>query len=215
MHKKSYKSKAYKRYPSVIEKKYLEFYNYNWNKIFNDSRELVVELGSAKAEFLINLAIRNPGRNFIGVELRSPRIWFGAKNSFLLQVPNIRFLQANVFDLEEYFLPDSLSEIWLTFPEPHPKKSRAKNRFTHSRFLKVYEKLLKPGGKVFLKTDNKKLYEFSLEEITNYPTAKILAQTDDLYNSEVRNKDNEILTGYERTFLGKGEKTHYIEFIFE
>ncbi len=215
MHRKSYKQEAVGRFPNVIHKEYLEAVSYDWKKIFNNSKPIGVELGCSKAGFLVAMALRRPDFNWVGLELRSPRIWFGAKAATHLQVPNIRFMQMNLLHFENYFRENSLREIWLTFPEPHPKKSRAKNRFTHRKFLEVYKKLLHPDGYVFLKTDNRKLYDFSVEEIENFPTAKILEKTENLYKSEYKNPYNSLLTGYERSFLKKGENTYYIKFTFD
>ena len=214
MHRKSYKQNAFERFPNVIHKNYLEKVSFDWEKLFNNSKPLGVELGCSKAGFLIAMALRRPDFNWLGLELRSPRIWFGAKAATQLQIPNIRFMQANISELENFFLPNSIQEIWLTFPEPHPKKSRAKNRFTHRRFLEIYRKLLRPEGAVFLKTDNPKLYDFSLQELSDFPCAEILENTENLYNSELKNPYNSLLTGYERSFLKKGEKTYYIKFTF-
>ncbi len=209
MYRKSYKIKVYDRYPHVVHKQYLQ--NKDWYRVFNNTYPLVLELGTAKGEFIITAALRRPKWNWIGVELRSARLYFAAKAAFLFKIPNVRFLQCAIAQLETYFPPQSIHQFWLTFPDPHPKKQRAKNRMTHPNYLKLYKKLLHPQGTLFLKTDNEKLYYFSLEAIQEVG-GKILAKTEDLYRSPLKDDLNTIITGYERTFLRQGAKIFYIAF---
>jgi tRNA (guanine-N7-)-methyltransferase len=115
--------------------------------------------------------------------------------------------------IASFFSKDEVSELWITFPDPQPQQSRERKRLTSPRFLDIYKQFLIPGGIIHLKTDNKPLYDFTLEVITENNYKKIYA-TDDLYHSDADNEILGIKTTYEKMFLEQGAKICYLKFSF-
>jgi tRNA (guanine-N7-)-methyltransferase len=186
----------------------------NWLKdYFKNDNPIVVELGCGKGEYTVGLAKKNPNKNYIGVDVKGNRLWTGAKEALDLGLKNVAFLRTRVDFIEKCFAENEISEIWITFPDPQPQKTRARKRLTHMLFLNRYKKLLKPGGIVQLKTDSTFLYEYTLEVIkeNNFP---LLFSTNDLYRNcpEGREELIEIKTHYEKLFTDKGEDIKYCSF---
>jgi tRNA (guanine-N7-)-methyltransferase len=117
--------------------------------------------------------------------------------------------------IENFFLPGEVDEIWLTFPDPRPKKRDIKRRLTSPRFIDLYKKLVKPQSYIRLKTDNTMLYEYTIEEMKGRPDITDFQCTPDLYNSELRAECFDIKTRYEEQFAAKGEKIKYLRFRFK
>ena len=139
---------------------------------------LILELGCGKGEYTLELARRNPDRNYVGVDIKGARLWRGAKTATQEGLPNVRFLRTRIEFITAYFAPGEVSEIWLTFSDPRPKSEN--NRLTSPGFLERYRKMLKPGGIVRLKTDSRFLYEYT-RAVIEANGLKILASTTDLY----------------------------------
>lgn len=160
-----------------------------------------LELGTGKGKFIRELAKREPGINFIGVEKYATVLLKAIPKD---EVPNLKFICDDVIKLNEYFKPHSIDKIYLNFSDPWPKKRHQGRRLTHHSFLELYYELLKEDGTIEFKTDNLGLFEFSLEEI---PLSKfrLVAKTYDLHNDSLLNKDN-IMTEYEEKFSSKGNK---------
>lgn len=145
-------------------------YNFNkyekgmWQKIFNNNLPITLELGIGKGRFLTELSKKNPKRNFIGIEKSQDILYQAAKKIQDEQIFNVKLMVYDINDLELIFAKGDINEIYLNFSDPWPKKRHAKRRLTHRKFLKKYKKILQPGGKIFFKTDNSDLFEFSLLE---------------------------------------------------
>ena len=130
----------------------------HWNeRMFDRPRPIVLELGCGRGEYTIDLALRNPDCNYIGVDIKGARLWKGAKYATEHSLPNVAFLRTRVEFIEAFFAPGEISEIWLTFSDPQLK--RENSRLTSPLFLERYRKFLAPGGLVHLKTDSRFLYE--------------------------------------------------------
>ncbi|MCA9328518.1 tRNA (guanosine(46)-N7)-methyltransferase TrmB, partial [Candidatus Saccharibacteria bacterium] len=125
---------------------------------------LVVELAAGNAQFSLELARRHPEMDFIAVDIKSDRLYTSAKKALEEEVNNIAFVRAHINEVEELFDENSVDEIWITFPDPHPKKRSAKHRLTHTHFLQLYRNILKRGGVLKFKTDNRDLFNWSLEQ---------------------------------------------------
>jgi tRNA (guanine-N7-)-methyltransferase len=182
----------------------------NWNGTeFKNENPIVLELGCGKGEYTIELARRNPDKNFIGIDIKGSRIWKGAKTAITEDLKNVRFLRTRIELINSFFNTDEISEIWITFPDPQLKKKR--KRLTSSRFLSRYSRFLKNNGIVHLKTDNYVLYQYTLKlaELNNFD---IRLHTIDLYNSAITNDILEIKTFYERGFLEQGMNINYLCF---
>jgi tRNA (guanine-N7-)-methyltransferase len=180
---------------------------------FKNENPLVVELGCGKGEYSVGLARNNPNKNYIGIDVKGNRIWTGAKVALEEKLNNVAFIRTRIDFIEGCFGENEVDEIWLTFPDPQPQKTRARKRLTHGIFLKRYDKFFKPGGLIHLKTDSTSLYGFSLESLSAYGWEKVFA-TDDLYENFPPGREElvQIKTHYEKLFTDKGEKIKYCLF---
>lgn len=178
---------------------------------FKNQNPIVLELGCGKGEYSVGLAKNNPSKNYIGVDIKGNRIWTGAKEALDNNMPNVAFVRTRIDFIEHCFSPGEVSEIWITFPDPQPQKTRERKRLTNMRFIERYRKFLKPGGLVHLKTDSTSLYEYTMEVIKEN-NLKILFHTNDLYQNcpPDRKELIEIKTHYEKLFTAKGEDIKYI-----
>ncbi len=179
---------------------------------FQNEKPIVLELGCGKGEYTVALARQFPDKNFIGLDIKGDRIWKGAKICIEEGINNACFLRIYIEGLADYFGQEEVSEIWITFPDPFPKPSKAKRRMISSRFLSLYEQILKPNGIVHLKTDNPDYFEFGLETIQWAENWQILTYTWDLYHSEFLNSQTRIQTYYEAKWLEEGRKIKYGQF---
>jgi len=181
------------------------------NEFFSTAQPIVLELGCGRGEYTVNLARFSPKNNYIGVDIKGARIWRGAKTVHEESLKNVGFLRIQIERIENFFAEKEVSEIWITFPDPQPQLSRERKRLTSPRFLARYKNILVPGGKVHLKTDNKELYEYSLEVARelNYPLEEF---TDDLYAVQGTDEVRAIKTTYEQIFLKQGMKICYLRF---
>ena len=155
-----------------------------------------------------------PKRNFIGVDLKGYRMWRGAKDALENNLDNVAFLRARIENITDYFATSEISEIWITFADPHPSKRRSKKRLTYERFLKLYKEILEPNGILHLKTDSRLLYDSTLEELKTFPS-EIITTTTDLYNEGLNDPVLEIKTYYERMFLAQNSKINYLQWRFK
>lgn len=180
------------------------------NYFANDNR-FTLELGCGQADYTINLAQLYPVRNFIGVDRKPNRIWNASKNAEKLKLSNASFLIAYIEHLDKVFSKSSVEEIWITFPDPYPRRSNMKKRLTNPRFLEVYKNILVGKGKINLKTDDRLLYEYTLD-VVHKNKLKLLKETNDLYSSDNLTDEEKILTKYEKQHLSEGKKIKLISF---
>ena len=186
-----------------------------WNEhYFKNDNPITVELACGRGEYTIGLAERFPGRNFIGVDIKGERIWKGSTLATEGSLVNVGFLRTQILLIENFFDEHEIEEIWLTFPDPRPRKRDIKRRLTSPRFLEMFKKLLKPSGYLRLKTDNTNLYEYTLEEVKARTDIEDLKYTTDIYQSSLREECFDIKTRYEEEFASKGEKIKYLRFRF-
>lgn len=186
----------------------------NWCSHFKNSLPITVELACGRGEYSVGLGKFFPMRNFIGVDIKGERIWKGSTLALEQNLNNVSFLRTQILLLENFFSEAEIDEIWITFPDPRPRKRDIKRRLTSPRFLEIYKKLIKPDGYIRLKTDNTILFNYTLEEIQNRKDIKDLAYTSDLYQSDLRPECFDIKTRYEEEFTAKGEKIKYLRFRF-
>ena len=148
--------------------------------IFTNTGPLIVELGCGKGAYTINLAKLYPENNYIGVDIKGARLWVGAKEAEAAKLDNVRFVKMYIDHLPEYFLEGEIDEIWITFPDPFHNKGDAKKRLTSPKFQALYKKVLRPGGKIHLKTDARDLYAYTKEIIAELGHT-LLEDTEDIY----------------------------------
>jgi tRNA (guanine-N7-)-methyltransferase len=180
---------------------------------FKNQNPIVLELGCGRGEYTVGLAQNNPDKNYIGVDIKGNRIWTGAKFALDEHLNNVAFVRTRIDFVEHCFDKDEISEIWITFPDPQPQKTRERKRLTNIRFLDRYKKFLKPGGILHLKTDNTGLFEYTLEVIKENGF-ELLFSTNDLYNNCPAGREEliNIKTYYEKLHFSKGETIKYCSF---
>ena len=184
----------------------------NWNKIlFKNENPVVLELGCGKGEYTVGLATRNPLNNYIGIDIKGARIWRGSKTAYENKIANAAFLRTRIEFINSFFSNNEVAEIWITFPDPHPKRRNAGKRLTSPFFLNSYRQLLKDQGIIHLKTDNKDLYNYT-REIIKHNDLEIIVSTDDLYSGKINNDILSIRTHYEKKFLKEGMHIYYLAF---
>jgi len=187
----------------------------NWRKsYFKNDNPLVLELACGRGEYAIGLARIFQNKNFIGVDIKGPRISRGRKIAEDEGLTNIGFLRGHIQNLEVFFESGEVDEIWITFPDPRPKGRDERRRLTNERFLELYKNILKPGGWVHLKTDNLGLYDYSMEVLSSHNQVMVLNYTSDLYNSEFLKDHFGLQTTYEKRYLDEGIKIKYLKFRF-
>jgi len=182
---------------------------------FGNKDPITVELACGRGEYSVALARQFPKRNYVGVDIKGDRIWKGSTLAVEQGLTNIGFLRTNILNIDFFFAPGEVDEIWITFPDPRPKKRDVKRRLTSPRFVDLYKHILAPGGYLRLKTDNTGLFEYTLAEFKLRTDISDLAFTDDVYNSELRGECFDIKTRYEEMFATKGEKIKYLRFKFD
>jgi tRNA (guanine-N7-)-methyltransferase len=183
-----------------------------WHQeFFKNHNPITLELGCGKGEYTIGLATRFPERNVIGVDIKGARIWRGAKTALNEQLKNVAFIRTRIEQIISFFEKNEIAEIWLTFPDPQLKKRRNKKRLTAARFLNVYREFLSPGGYIHLKTDNKILYDYTLQMIGQNQLPLIFA-SENLYGEPNINPVLSITTHYEKQFLEQHITIKYLCF---
>ena len=189
----------------------------NWNKeFFGNSNPICIEIGCGRGEYTIGLAQEFPETNFVGIDIKGDRIWKGSGQAIDLGLKNVGFLRTDIRELDNFFLENEVAEIWITFPDPRPKKRDQKRRLTHPIFMSKYAQILKRDGWVKFKTDNTDLFQYTIELIEeNQISVRNLISTMDLYNSELMVDHFGVVTKYERLFHEKGELIKYMKFQFD
>ena len=171
-------------------------YKGKWNTVFGNDNPIHIEIGMGKGQFLTKLAELNPNINYIGIEKFTSVLLRASEKLETLDLTNVRIINVDALMLNEYFAEGEIAQIYLNFSDPWPKNAHAKRRLTSNRFLPVYQNILKKDGEIHFKTDNRLLFEFSLESLNNY--GLILSNISlDLHNSDY--PDN-IMTEYEERF---------------
>ena len=184
-----------------------------WAKTyFNNNNPVVLELACGRGEYSLELARRYPNKNFIGVDVKGARIWQGARIAMAEKLDNVCFLRTLIEQIDLFFATDEVSEIWITFPDPFLRESKANRRLTALPFLNRYRNILQKKGLVHLKTDDPTLYEFSLEVLNEDEASHILYQKDGIYADELIIPELDIKTYYEKMHLAKARKIKYIQF---
>jgi tRNA (guanine-N7-)-methyltransferase len=170
----------------------------------------VIEVGAGTGLFSVELATRHPDKQFVAIDVKADRLQTGAKLATELGLTNIVFVRARVEDqLASMFKPHSLQSIWITFPDPFPKKRAATRRMTHPQFLKLYEDLLSKDGALYLKHDNPAFFHWSLEQLVTEKW-RIEELSFDLHGSDLFD-DYKIQTTYEKRWLGEGLVTNFVK----
>ena len=186
-----------------------------WNALqFKNKNPLTIELACGRGEYTIGLALMNKDANFIGIDIKGDRIWDGSNKAVEHELHNVAFLRTYIHDLEQFFEPNEVSEIWLTFPDPRPRGRDERRRLTYPRFLEIYKTILKPDGWFKFKTDNTDLFTYTLDVLAERDDIIALEYTMDLYNSPLLAEHFGIKTRFEKKFHEVGEDIKYLKFKF-
>ena len=183
----------------------------NWNEFWKNNNPLVLELACGKGEYAVGLGKLYPDKNFIGIDLKGNRIWVGAKKALQQNLKNVAFLRTQIDQVGDYFSVNEVDSIWITFPDPQLRKSKAKKRLTHPKFLRIYQQFLIPGGLIHLKTDSPDLYEFTKLVIRLYDCV-LHTDFDDTYKEAGIPEDLRIKTHYESLDIAGSNRIHYLCF---
>lgn len=207
--KKLIRFEAIKGYENVFE--YPLNAKGTWNDFFKNNNPITLELACGKGEYAVGLGKMHPNRNFIGIDIKGNRIWRGATNALELGLTNVAFIRSLIDKVPDYFNPTEIDEIWITFPDPQLRGSKAKKRLTHPKFLRLYQQILKPGGIIHLKTDSPDLYQFT-KLVINLFELPLLEDMDNVYAGAIIKPELQIKTHYEGLDIAGSNRIHYLSF---
>lgn len=188
----------------------------HWRQdFFKNDHPIVLELGCGKGEYSVGLAKAFPEKNFVGVDIKGARFWFGAKEAIAQGLDNVAFLRTQIELIDCFFDQNEVDEIWITFPDPQIKHRRAKHRLTHPDFLDRYKKIIRNGGIVHLKTDSEFLHGYTIGYLQG-AGYEIVSAHHDIYGAKEYEPRTPLLrdirTYYEELFSAKGKTITYIKF---
>jgi len=182
-----------------------------WSVHFKNNQLITLELACGKGEYAVGLGRLFPQRNFIGIDLKGNRIWVGAKKALQENLTNVAFLRIQIDQIATYFSKNEVQEIWITFPDPQLRTSKAKKRLTHPKFLRLYQQFLVSGGLIHLKTDSPDLYQFTKTVINMYD-CQLITDCDNVYAAEEIKPELKIKTHYESLDIAGSNRIHYLCF---
>ena len=200
---------AIKTFSNVLE--YPEDMKGNWGNFFLNTNPVLLELACGRGEYTIGLAKLFTQQNFIGIDVKGNRMYIGAKKCLAENIANAGFLRTQIEKLTDYFSAAEVDEIWITFPDPQLRVSKAKKRLTHPRFLRLYQQILKPGGSIHLKTDSPDLYLFT-KRVAQLYGLTIVVDYDNVYGEAFIKEELKIKTHYESLDIAESKKIHYLKF---
>lgn len=198
--------------PNVISKSSDLAGRWKENYFHRDGR-LIVELGCGRAEITLAFARRYKKLNCVGVDKRGKELFFGAKQALEEGLSNAVFIRSRVEDIADFFDKEEIDEIWIPFPEPHPKRSKENSRLLSPRFLKLYRHVLKPSGKVHCKTDDEAFFRYVLNTLKK-ESCVIERCFFDLYALLPQEFPLGVQTKYEKRHLQAGKTIKYLRFCF-
>ncbi len=180
----------------------------NWSEVFGNNNPIRLEIGCGKGDFVKGMAENNPDINFIAIEKATDIIVLALEKINQANLSNVRFVNCDAEILPEIFPEEMFDTVYINFCDPWPKKRHAKRRLTSPTFLETFKKILKRNGSIHFKTDNRPLFDYSLETFpeSGYTLKNV---TFDLHTEELP-YDN-VKTEYERNFIAKGFKINRLE----
>ncbi|MBQ1496407.1 MAG: tRNA (guanosine(46)-N7)-methyltransferase TrmB [Bacilli bacterium] len=188
-----------------------ENYKGKWNELFSNNNPIMLELGMGRGSFIIQMALAHPTVNYIGLELDKNQIATAIKNIGSRKIDNLKFIYSDAKEISNYFGKE-INTIYLTFSEPWPKKQDERKRFTHESYLRIYDRIFKKNKHIILKTDNKILFQSSLESLSNYWYTFNKVSLD-LHKDE--RKIENIMTDFEREYYKEKRPIYYIDASFK
>ncbi len=188
-----------------------EKYKNKWNDVFGNKNPICIEIGMGRGDFIIDMAKTIPNMNFIGIEINESQMVNAVNNLQNKKIPNLKLICMDATYLDKVFGKE-INTIYLTFPEPWPKKIDDRKRLTHPVYLKLYDKIFKKKKHIILKTDNKGYFARSLEYLSNYwYTFNRISM--DLHHDEISIPN--IMTNYEKQYYKEKRPIYYVDASFE
>ena len=181
-------------------------YRGKWNTFFEHENPLHIEIGMGKGKFIHALAEQNPHINYIGIEMYSSVLYRAIEKRQEVNLPNLFFIRMDARNLGDVFNRSEIDRIYLNFSDPWPKERHATRRLTSPLFLEIYDAVLNPNGTVCFKTDNRSLFDYSLETIEETSPWRVKDVTYDLHSSSYA--AGNVMTEYEEKFSSKGMPIH-------
>lgn len=182
-----------------------------WNSFFKNDHPVKLELACGRGEYTVALARMYPHMNFIGVDIKGNRMYIGAKVALEQGLSNAAFLRTQIEQLDQYFENGEVDEIWITFPDPQLRNSKAKKRLTHPRFLRLYNNIIRPGGLIHLKTDSPQLYDFTLLVCELYGIT-VIQNIPDVLTTSDPDPELMITTHYQSMDIAQSKQIYYLSF---
>lgn len=207
--KKLIRFQAIHSFPNVLQ--YPKDMAGKWKDFFKNENPLTLELACGKGEYTVGLSRLHPERNFVGVDLKGNRIYVGALDCLKNDIKNAAFLRTHIDKIDTYFSAGEVDELWITFPDPHLRTSRAKKRLTHPHFLRLYQRILKPGGFIHLKTDSPNLFYFT-KLMAGLYSLEISDESDDVHARLENPVEILIKTHYENLDIAASKQVYYLRF---
>ena len=183
-----------------------------WNQVFGNNNPIHLELGMGRGDFIINMAASNPRINFIGLEISEDQLVKAVQKLNNKQLPNLKLICADARSIDTFFGRE-INTIYLTFSEPWPKAHDEKKRFTHESYLRLYDKIFKKDKHIIMKTDNKGLFQYSLQSLSQYWYVFDRVSLD-LHNDENPIKNN-IMTDWEKKCVQDRKPIYYVDASFK
>lgn len=184
-----------------------EYHKGKWHSVFKNDNPIHLEIGSGKGQFIVNMAKQNPQINFIGIEMFDSVLVTALQRALEEDLPNLKLIRMDGREITTVFDQGEITKVYLNFSDPWPKNRHEKRRLTYASFLKTYQEVLTNNGKLQFKTDNQKLFEYSLCSLSQYEM--ILEEVSlNLHQSQLL-PDN-VMTEYEEKFSGRGQAIYYL-----
>lgn len=189
-----------------------ENYKNKWNTLFGNNNPVCLELGMGRGSFIIDMAIKHPNINYIGLELNDSQIATALEKLERLNLKNLKLIWGDANNIINFFGKE-INTIYLTFSEPWPKKQDEKKRFTDISYLKAYDRIFKKNKHIILKTDNKILFASAIESLSDYWYIFNKVSLD-LHNDERKIEDEEIMTDFEKQYVKENRPIYYLDASF-
>ncbi len=186
-------------------------YKNKWSDFFGNKNPICIELGMGRGDFIIEMAKTNPNINYVGIEINDSQMVQAIETLDHMKLTNLKLINMDASNLDQVFGKE-VDTIYLTFSEPWPKKIDERKRFTHPIYLKLYDKVFKKHKHIIMKTDNKGLFAYSLETLSQYWYVFNRVSLD-LHNDE--NPIKNVMTNYEKQYLKEGRPIYYVDATFE
>ncbi|MDC3415085.1 tRNA (guanosine(46)-N7)-methyltransferase TrmB [Aquibacillus sp. 3ASR75-11] len=172
-----------------------------WKDVFGNDHPIHIEIGSGKGQFIAGMAKQHSDINFVGIEMAKSIIITAVQKVLETEQKNVRLINENAKDVRDIFGENEVDKIYLNFSDPWPKSRHEKRRLTYPAFLEQYKNILKKNGEIVLKTDNRKLFEYSLVRFSKFGMMleEVALDLHDLHDPE------NVMTEYEQRFSNKGQ----------